>query len=414
MIAPAARTRLLALLATLALLAAACSGDDTTTAAASTTTEAPAAETTTEAETTTTAATSEVVEETTTTTTEAPADPFDEITETVQAFVDDAGLEGAGLIIVERDAGVVYEEHFGAFDADRISLIASASKMISAGVMLRLQDDGLLDINAPVEGQVDWAVGNPDITPAQLVSNSSGLVGLGPDLLYAPYLCQWGVPNTLQECGQAVFTSADDDADQVPPDSEFRYGGAQWQVAGAVAETVSGKSWGELIDEIYVQPCDVDSLGFISLGAVLTGAPGYPTAFAGDPDGVTPSENPNIEGGAHVSASDYGKLLLMHLRGGECDGNAVLSQASLDTMHADRIPTTYGGDAGFGDTGYGMGWWVDRETGRISDGGAWGAVPWLDLDDGYGAYVIVEDESATGQALKDAIEELVHTAVTGA
>ena len=78
------------------------------------------------------------------------------------------------------------------------------------------------------------------------------------------------------------------------------------------------------------------------------------------------------------------------------------------------VGRAYGGDAGFGDTGYGMGWWVDRETGRISDGGAWGAVPWLDLDDGYGAYVIVEDDSSTGQALKDEIEELVHTAVTGA
>lgn len=337
---------------------------------------------------------------------------FSEVTTTVDSLVAELDLEGAGLIVVDKNDGVIYEEYFGAFDAERVSLIASASKMISAGVLLRLEEEGLLDMDAPIEGNVDWAVGNPEITPAQLVSNSSGLVGLGPNFLYSPYVCQWGVPNTLQECGETVFNTADDDDDQIPPDSEFRYGGAQWQVAGAVAEAVSGASWDQLINDIYVEPCDVASLGYISLGAVLDGTPGYPKSFAGDPSGVTPSPNPSIEGGAHITAGDYAKLLLMHLRGGSCGDNAILSQASLDTMHADRISDAYGGDSGV-NSGYGMGWWVDRETGRISDGGAWGAIPWLDLDDGYGAYLVIENQSATGNAIKDQIEELIHTAVTG-
>lgn len=397
------RRRLLLTVASLSLVASACSKDAAGEGAVATTTTVGAEITTTVAEVDSSGGA-----------TESPADAFAEITRTVEAFVDAEGLEGAGLVIVERDAGVVYEEHFGAFGPDRISMIASSSKMISAGVLLKLQEEGLLDIDAPIEGQVDWAVGNPDITTAQLLSNSSGLVGLGPNFLYPPYLCQWGVPNTLQQCGEVVFTTADDDGDQIPPDTEFRYGGAQWQVAGAIAESVSGKSWDQLIDEIYVEPCGVDSLGYVSLGAVLTGSPGYPVAFGGDPSSVTPSENPSIEGGAHITAGDYAKLLLMHLRGGACDGTQVLSQESLDTMHADRIAAVYNGDSSVPDTGYGMGWWVDRETGRISDGGAWGAVPWLDLDDGYGAYIVIEEDATTGQALKTQIEELVHTAVTGA
>jgi CubicO group peptidase (beta-lactamase class C family) len=401
--------RLLLLAASFSLIAASCSSDaaDGATPATIAVVETTIADTT-EPETTESEPVETGPEE------KAPTEGrFGNVTDTVQAFVDAEGLDGAGLIIVERDSGVVYEEYFGGFSADRISMIASSSKMISAGVLLKLQEDGLLDINAPVEDQVDWATGNPDITPAQLLSNSSGLVGLGPDFLYAPYLCQWGVPNTLQECGVAVFSGAADDADQIPPDTQFRYGGAQWQVAGAVAETVSGKSWEQLIDETYVGPCGVDSLGYISLGAVLTGAPGYPTVFGGNPDSVTKSENPNIEGGAYITTGDYAKLLLMHLRGGSCDGTQVLSQESLDTMHADRIAAAYNGFSSSPDFGYGMGWWVDRETGRISDGGAWGAVPWLDLDDGYGAYIIVEDQSETGQSLKGEIEELVHSAVTG-
>ncbi len=339
------------------------------------------------------------------------SDDFDAVTQAVQAFVDENGLTGASLIVVHRDDGVLYEEYFGEFEPGRISLIASSSKMVAAGVLLRLQEDGLIDLDAPVADQVEWATGNPDVTPAQLLSNSSGLVGLGPNFLYAPYVCQWSPDGTLNECATQIFTTADDDSDQITPDTEFRYGGAQWQVAGAVAESASGKTWDELINEIYVEPCGVDSLGFISLGSVLTGSPGYPTTFAGDPGGIEPTQNPNIEGGGYVSMSDYAELLLMHLRGGTCGSTQVLSQESLDTMHADRISTVYGGDAGGSDVGYGMGWWIDRDTGRIADPGAFGTVPWLDLDDGYGAYLVVEDDSDTGQTLKEQIEEMVHTAV---
>jgi len=338
---------------------------------------------------------------------------FTEITSTVESFIADQNLEGAGLIIVERDDGVVYHEHFGTFTEDRVSMVASSSKMISAGVLLTLEEQGLLDMNAPIEGQVDWAVGNPDITPAQLVSNSSGLVGLGPDLLYGPYSCQWGEEGSLQECGETIFTSKIDDGNQIPPDTQFRYGGAQWQVAGAVAEAVSGKSWEQLIDEIYVKPCGTDSLGYVSLGSLFDVAFGYPTAFGGDPSNVPDSANPNIEAGVHISTGDYGKLLLIHLRGGACGDNQVLSQASLDTMYADRIAAAYDGNASGPTVGYGMGWWIDRDTERISDGGAWGALPWLDLDDGYGAYIVLEDDTQTGQRLKSEIEDLVHRAVTG-
>ncbi len=336
---------------------------------------------------------------------------FSEVGPIVKGFIDRRGLNGAGLIVVDRDDGIIDEEYWGAFGPDRISLIASSTKMITAGVLLRLQDDGLLDVDAPVAAVAPWGSANPTITPAQLLSNSSGLVGLFPNPGYAPYVCQYVAAGTLQECAARIFTTADDDADIVAPDTEFRYGGAQWQVAGAVAEIASGKSWAELIDEIYVRPCGLETLGFnnhfTQLGA---GALGYPESFHADPATLRPTDNPNMEGGAYLAPRDYAKLLLMHLRGGFCDGNQVLSQSALDRMHADRIGEVYGGDAGT-DTGYGMGWWVDRASGRIADPGAYGTVPWLDLDDGYGAYLVIEADSSTGGELANLLYDVVDTAV---
>jgi len=339
---------------------------------------------------------------------------FSAVSPIIESFVEDKGLNGAGLVVVSRDDGVLYEDYWGEFGEDRISLIASSSKMIVAGVLLRLAEDGLLDLDAPVADVVAWGDANPEITPAQLISNSSGLVGLLPDPAYGPYVCQFLSDATLQECAASVFSTADDDADVVAPDTEFRYGGAQWQVAGAVAEAASGKSWNELVDEIYVVPCGLTSLGFNNhFTQIGTDGFDYPSEFDSDPAVLADTDNPNIEGGAFITAGDYGKLLLMHLRGGRCGDNQVLSAESLARAHRDRIADRYDGDAWSADLGYGMGWWIDRQTGLIRDPGAYGAVPWLDLEDGYGAYLVIEADTATGGDLVGLLYDVVETAVKG-
>jgi CubicO group peptidase (beta-lactamase class C family) len=260
---------------------------------------------------------------------------------------------------------------------------------------------------------VDWGAANPDITPAQLVSNSSGLPGLFPDPAYAPYRCQYTHTGTLQECAETIFTSPDDDADVIAPDTEFRYGGAQWQVAGAVAEVASGKTWAELVDEIYVEPCGLETLGYNNhFGQIASGFT-YPDGFDGDPSVLEPTDNPNMEGGAYATTGDYARLLLMHLRDGVCGDTRVLSPEALDRMHADRLAEAYAGDARGPARGYGMGWWVQRDTGRIDDPGAYGSYPWLDLDDGYGAYLVVESASAIGSEIANELAEAVHTAMVG-
>jgi len=315
----------------------------------------------------------------------------------VDAAIAEHGLGGAALVVVERYDGIVHEQYWGEFGPDRVSLIASSSKMLVAGVLLRLADQGLIDLDTPVAEAVEWGSGNPSITPAQLISNSSGLVGLGPNPAYPPYRCQFLPDGTLQDCAASIFTTTNDDADVIPPDTEFRYGGAQWQVAGAIAEAVSGRSWAELIDETYAEPCGVDSLGFNNHWTQFGLSFDYPEDFAGDPSTLADTDNPNMEGGAYVTPSDYARLLLMLLRDGRCDDTRVLSAAAVDDMLADRIGDVYSGsDNG---AGYGLGWFVDRSTGRRTDPGAFGSVPWLDVDAGHGAFLVIEDSSRVGNEL---------------
>jgi len=282
--------------------------------------------------------------------------------------------------------------------------------MLVAGVLLRLDDQGLLDVNAPVSDAVEWGEGNPIITPAQLMSNTSGLVGLAPNPVYPPYLCQYLPVGDLQDCAAAIFTTTDDDDDVVAPDTEFRYGGGQWQVAGGITEAVSGMSWSELLDDTYATPCGITSLGFNNHWAQL-GAAGfdYPRQFDGNPSTLAATTNPNIEGGAYITAIDYAKVLLMHLRNGTCGENQVLSQRALDLMHTDRVGVVEGAEAPL--PHYAMGWFVDQTTGRLTDPGAYGAVAWLDLDAGHGGFLVIEADGNTGSDLSRALFEPVAQAI---
>src|SRR5690606_36892903 len=148
--------------------------------------------------------------------------------------------EGASAAIVHKDLGIVHEGGYGAFAADRLYLIASSSKVLSAGVLMRLADEGLLDIDAPISDDLaDWGEHKSDISVASLLSNSSRLRSLTEDSLYAPYLCQYLDSGSLLSCAESIYTADDADTRRTP-DTMFAYGGAQWQLAGGIAEVVSG------------------------------------------------------------------------------------------------------------------------------------------------------------------------------
>jgi CubicO group peptidase (beta-lactamase class C family) len=342
---------------------------------------------------------------------------LDAVDARIDAYVADNDLNGAALVVVHEDLGVVHEHYAGVFGPDRVSLVASASKMLTAGVLMALHDRGVLDVDAPVSEVVEWGAANPRIAPVHLISNSSGLRGLLQGPTYGPYICQYLAVGSLADCGARIFTTPEDDDDVVPPDTEFRYGGGQWQVAGAVAEAASGSSWADLVREIYVEPCGVDSLGYGNHYTQLVSDDGpfsYPPQFDGDPSVLAPTDNPNLEGGAYLSPRDYATLLLMHLRDGRCGDEQVLSPASVRRMHTDRVVDGYGAELGVGTGteggrvfgGYGLGWWVlaDRPS-VVEDAGAFGAVPWLDLERGYGAYLVVEATSRVGRQLAESIRD---------
>jgi CubicO group peptidase (beta-lactamase class C family) len=334
----------------------------------------------------------------------APALDFSPFDQAVEGFLTAQGLKGAAAAVVHRDHGLLHARGYGAFDRDRLFLIASSSKILSAGILLRLADQKLIDLDAPIGGVLGarWGeeAGKGRLTVAQMLSNSSGLVGLLDEAGYLPYLCQFVPAATLSGCAQTIYRAADADR-IVPPDTTFRYGGGQWQLAGGLAELVSGKPWEQLLRETYVEPCGVPSLGFTNPFSRAT-AMGYPAFFNGSVASLDRTDNPSIEGGAYATVPDYARILLRHLRGGRCGDNRVLSEAAVARAQQDRIGPAYGGmtqDPSM--PGYGLGWWVDRaHPGVVSDPGAYGSMPWLDNDRRYGVFIALEASAILGVQLR--------------
>ena len=174
---------------------------------------------------------------------------FEEFDKAIEKFLQDKGLAGATAAVVHKDRGNVHERGYGGFDKNRVSLIASSSKILSVGVLMALVDSGKLDLDKPINGYLSaWGDFKSNLTTAMLVSNSSGLVSLVQNPYYPNYICQYTDASVLDTCAKAIY-SASDDADRKTPDTAFAYGGGQWQLAGGIAEVVSSKRWPDLIKE---------------------------------------------------------------------------------------------------------------------------------------------------------------------
>ena len=150
-------------------------------------------------------------------------------------------------------------------DADTLFQVASLSKWVTAWGVLTLVDDGLLDLDAPVNGylsrwQLPAAAGldAEQVTVRRLLSHTGGLTdGLG----YAGF--PPGEPiQSLEDSLAAAADASDPDGGitkvGIAPGSEWRYSGGGYTLLQLLVEEVSGERF-----ETFMQSRVLDPLGMI-------------------------------------------------------------------------------------------------------------------------------------------------------
>ena len=299
-------------------------------------------------------------------------------------------LEGASMAAGTR--GFTSQlQHLGDFDDDTVVSLASASKLLSGVVILRLVDQGLIALDAPISDYLPAFTGaKAEMTMRQLFSHTSGLPGNRTASLQ-PEPNLWILNDdslTLAESVDQIACCVDLIGE---PGEQFSYGGFSMQVAGRVAEVVANADWEALVERELNGPLGLSSINFQGLGT---------------------TRNYRIGGAARASLRDYRRVLEMLANNGVYRGQRYLSESAMDALLADQTrdkPVIYGPPvAQVQNLGYGFGGWLHfdasgNEVIAISSKGAFDALPWFRPGTGDWAMIYVENLEAS---LNDEVFEL--------
>ncbi|MGQ0618527.1 MAG: serine hydrolase domain-containing protein [Panacagrimonas sp.] len=278
------------------------------------------------------------------------------------------------------DGVPVFRRAGGRLAEDSRVFIASASKALASMALLTLVRDGALDLDRPIAEYLgeDWPDDKVDVTTRMLLNHTSGLA-IDDPCLDNPLV-------SLETCAMTIAAKPL----QFPPGSAFTYGANSYQVAGWVAERLSGQPFAEFFQRAVAEP----------LGMANT---------------VFEDRNPRLAGGAQSNADDYlrfTRMILLDGRGPQRqaflppDLVATLRESQIDGLRRIELPP--GANANF--NGYSLGWWLSRpgqlgglsQGPEISDPGVFGTVPWIDFDRRYSAVLLLlESEATVGIALWD-------------
>ena len=323
---------------------------------------------------------------------------FSEVDATFQSFLDDSPVfDGISYVVVDANA-TLHTATFGDHTEDLVVMLASTSKVPAVMTLLALDEDPNVSftMDQPVSTMLPYEGVYTDRTITQMVSNTSGIPGLqaladygnpfGQTLETLNHLCTFAATDTVEfeACGKQLLTS--ELANSQPAGDSFDYGGSQWQAAGVTASIATNSTWNQLVDQYLGTPCGLEVFTFGNPWQELNFGE---TSFNGTVESLPGQSNPHIGGGAITNMTDYAKLLQIHLNGGFCGDQPVLSQAAIERMRVDR-----GGVVSMNPTAYGMGWWIASDNpGVYDDPGAFGAISFIDIERGIGGYIAIDDYS---------------------
>lgn len=293
-------------------------------------------------------------------------------------------------LYLEAEDGRSYTFNKGASTLTTPYESASTSKWVTAVMILRLVDQGVLSLeDQPQDYILNWQIEDSDslyaMTLADLLSFTSGLTN--------DPVCINGANYAFAACARQIAVA--NAGNGKIPGEEFNYGSAHMQVAGLMAVRAAGVAgWQVLFDRFREET-----------GLFPNGSFDLPSAG-----------NPRLAGGMHWQASEYADFIRAFQFGD------LLSEQSKTEMMTDQII-----DAAIADSPaidgvnqdwhYGLGIWLEcynpvfncEAVSYYSSPGAFGAYPFINTQYGFFGIVARQGEVGTfskGKAVYDAVADL--------
>src|SRR5215831_14025727 len=265
------------------------------------------------------------------------ADPrFDALAKLAESKMKEYGVPGVALGILQNGAvtvrglGITNVEDSLPVTAHTVFPIASISKTFAATAVMRLVEQGKIDLKAPVRKYLpDFRVrdeaASRDVTILQLLTHMPGWEGQvsGPDR----------GTETLKDF--VASTTMTDLMQVAPPGAAWSYNNAGFSVAGRVIEAVTGQPINRAIRDLVFQPLGLEHAGttpgefivqrFAAGHLVRNGAPTLQRPFV-------PSSSVTA-GGVGLCITDLLAYARFHMGDGTSEsGEHVLTRQSLESM----------------------------------------------------------------------------------
>jgi len=244
---------------------------------------------------------------------------------TYQAAADYSAAHRGDAVLVYVDGILVFEEYQNGYDGARPHLLASGTKSFSCAIAVAAIQDGLLSFDERVADTItEWA-DDPQrstITVRQLLSLTSGMEG-AQDVLQGPAIADKNIAAL-----SIPLTYA--------PGKRFQYGPSNYYVFGELIERKLGGE--DVVDYLMRRVLDPIDL--------VVGN------WNRDQEG-----NPNLPGGASLTARNWAKFGQLILQGGMWNDEQLLQTDLLNECFI-------GSNA---NPNYGLTWWLQYSLTDIVD-----------------------------------------------
>ncbi|MEJ2881033.1 serine hydrolase [Pedobacter sp. GR22-6] len=255
----------------------------------------------------------------------------------------------AGRVIYQRDFGFANLEHQVPMSQDHVFRLGSVTKQFTAVCILKLAEEGKLSLEDELTKFIpDYPAQGKKITIANLLSHTSGIKNYTGVPAFSEALKR---KDLRPEEIIALFKGEGLDFD---PGSDQRYSNSNYILLGYIIEKLSGKSYGDYVQEHIFKPLDMTHSCYDMGTEVITGrVSGY--RKRGDRYENAEFLSMTLPYAAGSLMSTTGDLLKWYqwLSAGK-----IISAASLEKAFSSWIL------ANGKDSGYGFGWWIGNIQGN--------------------------------------------------
>jgi CubicO group peptidase (beta-lactamase class C family) len=271
---------------------------------------------------------------------QAPSDPrFDAIVALAESKMKEHGVPGLALGIIHngqvtiRGLGVTNVEDPLPVTAHTVFPIASISKTFAATAMLRLVEQGKVELKAPVrrylpDFRVRDSVASRDVTVWHLLTHLGGWEG------------QVSGPDRGSETLRNFLSTITDLMQVAPPGAAWSYNNAGFSISGQVIEQITGTSINRAVRDLVFQPLGLEHAGTTAGDFIVNRfAAGHAVR-----NGVTTLQRPFTPsvsvtaGGVGLCMTDMMAYAKFHMGDGTAaNGERVLTKQSLELLRTPQM-----------------------------------------------------------------------------